>query len=217
MASSVVDAKRKAVTLSFRVDTRGMRKGETRHMHQGGVNVTDAAMVTHPDILNPQSVDVSTMSNAGVVGVTVFHTLNGEPNAEGKIEPHRLDTDDHVYHADAGRVGQPVPDALKLHALGFGSTVSTTKLMVNPSKEQLPDQKQIIQKKIDPKWRGFTEESVTAGAYKAELEGHDSSHYLIRETDHRTGTKSAIWNLLDVRSPPLRIPSVVIPFPANPL
>ena len=164
------------------------------------MNVTDAAMVQHPDILNPTSVDVKTMTNAGVVGVTVFHTLDGEKNAEtGMVEPHRLDTDDHVYHADVGHLGaKSSPDALKLHALGFGTALSTTSLMLNPSEEQRADRKEMIQKKIDPKWRGFDEASVTAGAYKAEIEGHDDTHYLIRETDHRTGTRSAIWNLLQI-------------------
>ena len=32
MASAIVDGKRNQFTLSFRIDTRGMKKGETRHM-----------------------------------------------------------------------------------------------------------------------------------------------------------------------------------------
>jgi len=51
---------------------------------------------------------------------------------------------------------------------------------------------------IGPNWDGYTVENVKAGAYHAGIKDHPDAHWLVTEKDHRTGTKSAIWNLIDI-------------------
>lgn len=140
-ASRDVDRLKKTVSLSFRVDTKGMRRGEQRHMHQGVQSIISAAQIKHVDILNPKSVKITTSSHAGAVGVTLFHTLEDKDEA-GNLVPHIVDTDDHVTHADSGSYGTPKVQAkqsTRVRAFGVGDKSATESSPMPVPVAELPE------------------------------------------------------------------------------
>lgn len=193
-----VDDGKTQFTMSFTVPTEGLKPGHTASRLLTGAHVLEAAGISNADVLNAQSVDVEAEGMAGA-GITVVHSLRGAINPTTRVhEPLLLDTKDAVYHSDIDAAGRPAKQSELFHAKGLGTTVTRTRLTLQPSPDQLTENKKMIHKKIDPKWRGFTQSDVLEGVHEYGVdEDGVPSHYLVTETG-MNGSRSAMWNLLEI-------------------
>lgn len=154
MNDNVVDAGRKSFTLSFRVPTKGMMKGETRVRHLPGEHVLAAAMVSNPDVLNPKKCKITWKSGAGDIGVTLIHKRDGNVNEKtGLYQPMLVSTNEHVYHADINDHGVPI-NPVKFHAMGVHEINTSASFDILPSTEQKADHKRMTEKKVTKSWAG---------------------------------------------------------------
>jgi len=172
--------------LTFSLKTNNLKQGQVARMHLKPEHLVEAAGVKHISALQPKAVTIATHSNAGLLGVSLYH---GADPATGKMQYIDMQNN----HA---LVDHKTNNASIFHAVGGLDTDNFTRtLTIRPSEDQLSEQAPLVNKRLGKIWDGITEEHVTQGVTKSSFNGE--TRYLVAEKDSTTEKPSAIHRLLE--------------------
>ena len=133
---------------------------------------------------HPQSVDIKTHSNAGLLGVSVMHTAK----ATGPKTKFADSVDMHTI-ADSESSAADV-----FHSVAGLSFTDSQRINLRPDEAQKTENKILTQKRFNPQWLKMTEKNVKSGVVKSTL--NDKTRYLVTAKCPKTGADSAIHTLM---------------------
>lgn len=189
----LVDGGHKTFTMTWVVNTKGMKKHESRHAtHHSMARILEAAGTSHPDLLNIDNIQVSGGTNAGLVGLTFYN----KRDAFDTIGPDGMPTKTHMYIPTSMHVchsSDVFGDEKKYHTVLCGPVENQTTTLEIQSPEL---KKEMVQKKVDPRWIEFSDKNVKVGSTLITHE--DSTKRMVHvAATGPDGTPSAIHRLID--------------------
>eukprot|EP00041_Stephanoeca_diplocostata_P026316 m.707333 g.707333 ORF g.707333 m.707333 type:complete len:255 (+) comp22935_c0_seq44:4543-5307(+) len=186
----VIDHGLKTVWLHYNLNTQNLQKGETVSTHIDGESLMKGAGITHPDLLNPESITMYTESAAGKLGVALKHG----PDAK---QP-RLSTATRALVAGVD-LGDDEYETHGFHAVSLGKGIPDGHvLQLEPTADQTEKSAKNLPKRLNTTWKSVQASHMLKGVQKSTLPKSGlESRVVVAPFDKVDNTPSPIYQLLD--------------------